>query len=379
MADNITPEEVPSTGTLENILGFDAADRWAKMPGATLAKAADLAVTEGKVATAQEAAETASSAAASAQSAADEARTAATQAVANANRAIYDTTKLYGFHYNAYMPTVNVADVSALWFVTGLADPTATLPPANQTEQCRTVAFINVSGAKTLNIYALNKVAEGLCGEIVVFDNAGTGIRVTDAGKTVLGAMMYAGGDGDSGPMMFRFQMIRGSALKLMVDDLVNCRWQDSAGVVDYPRPSGGASVTVDAALSTASENPVQNKVITAALDNKLSKYGQLLSVGGTPLWVSDGQTLYLPSSNRIPINAALLANVATMDCVSGSFFMPGGFSSVLLAFIINGTQVGGVTFSGLDESGAYMASVRAFNSGGAFRFISCIQKAAIS
>ena len=34
---------------------------------------------------------------------------------------------------------------------------------------------------------------------------------------------------------------------------------------------SGGSSITVDNALSTTSTNPVQNKVITASLNNKVS------------------------------------------------------------------------------------------------------------
>lgn len=34
--------------------------------------------------------------------------------------------------------------------------------------------------------------------------------------------------------------------------------------------PTGGSSVTVDSALSSTSENPVQNKVITSALNGKV-------------------------------------------------------------------------------------------------------------
>ena len=40
----------------------------------------------------------------------------------------------------------------------------------------------------------------------------------------------------------------------------------------------GGSSVTVDSALSTTSENPVQNKVIKSALDGKLSLSGGTLT-----------------------------------------------------------------------------------------------------
>lgn len=44
---------------------------------------------------------------------------------------------------------------------------------------------------------------------------------------------------------------------------------------------TGGASITVDAALSTTSENPVQNKVITAALNGKASTAVAVQSAAG--------------------------------------------------------------------------------------------------
>lgn len=46
----------------------------------------------------------------------------------------------------------------------------------------------------------------------------------------------------------------------------------DSNGNVAITVSGGGSSVTVDTALSATSTNPVQNKVIKAALDNKLNK-----------------------------------------------------------------------------------------------------------
>ena len=42
-------------------------------------------------------------------------------------------------------------------------------------------------------------------------------------------------------------------------------------GNVKYKSGGGGSSVTVDSALSSTSENPVQNKVITSALNGKVS------------------------------------------------------------------------------------------------------------
>lgn len=48
----------------------------------------------------------------------------------------------------------------------------------------------------------------------------------------------------------------------------VNVR-QSVSGDLQMPRIVSGGSITVDSALSSTSENPVQNKVIKAALDGK--------------------------------------------------------------------------------------------------------------
>lgn len=54
----------------------------------------------------------------------------------------------------------------------------------------------------------------------------------------------------------------------------------------------GGGSVTVDAALSPSSENPVQNKAIAAALENKADKE--------TTITVSGTTTTITPAPNTI-------------------------------------------------------------------------------
>lgn len=45
---------------------------------------------------------------------------------------------------------------------------------------------------------------------------------------------------------------------------------------IEYDLSSGGSSITVDDVLSTTSENPVQNKVITNALNGKADGYIEL-------------------------------------------------------------------------------------------------------
>lgn len=55
----------------------------------------------------------------------------------------------------------------------------------------------------------------------------------------------------------------------------------------------GGSSVTVDAALSASSENPVQNKVIAAALENKADKETTITVSGTTPTITPAPNTIY--------------------------------------------------------------------------------------
>lgn len=55
----------------------------------------------------------------------------------------------------------------------------------------------------------------------------------------------------------------------------------------------GGGSVTVDAALSASSENPVQNKAIAAALENKADKEATVTVSGTTPTITPANNTIY--------------------------------------------------------------------------------------
>lgn len=55
----------------------------------------------------------------------------------------------------------------------------------------------------------------------------------------------------------------------------------------------GGGTVTVDAALSASSENPVQNKAIAAALENKADKEATVTVSGTTPTITPANNTIY--------------------------------------------------------------------------------------
>ena len=76
----------------------------------------------------------------------------------------------------------------------------------------------------------------------------------------------------------------------------VNVR-QSVSGDLQMPRIVSGGSITVDSALSSTSENPVQNNVIKAALDGKIAApadpvSGQFLVYNGTA-WVAQTLTAW--------------------------------------------------------------------------------------
>lgn len=63
----------------------------------------------------------------------------------------------------------------------------------------------------------------------------------------------------------------------------------------------GGSSVTVDSALSSTSENPVQNKVITSALNDKVSTtaYSAETRYGVAKIWKGTDNYLYIRTDGR--------------------------------------------------------------------------------
>lgn len=63
----------------------------------------------------------------------------------------------------------------------------------------------------------------------------------------------------------------------------------------------GGSSVTVDSALSSTSENPVQNKVITSALNGKVSTttYAAQGTYGLAKIWKGTDNYLYIRTDGQ--------------------------------------------------------------------------------
>lgn len=158
---------------------------------------------------AQSAATTASNFANASRSSANEARTYKDNA-----KTYMDNAKNYSENVNVFVPSVSMEGVLSWTNKAGLTNPTS----------------VNIKGAKgdtgTAATITIGSVTTGEPGTNVVVSNSGTSTNA-----------------------ILNFTIPRGN-----------------------PGSGGGTSVEVDAALSATSLNPVQNKVIKAALDNKVNK-----------------------------------------------------------------------------------------------------------
>lgn len=141
---------------------------------------------------------------------------------------------------------------------------------------------------------------------------------------------------------------------------------------------SGGASVTIDDALSDTSTNPVQNKVITVALDNKVDitnlatvaisgSYNDLSDkpemIGNTwrPIMVDDevklsdsSSTIEFKSGNNVTLSytsesnkGSIQFNVPTATANSLGLVRPDGSSIIITNGIISAVNGGGVGAAG--------------------------------
>ena len=188
--------------------------------------------------------EAAQSAATAASNFASAARNSANEAQTYRNNAktYMDNAKNYSENVNVFVPSVSSAGVLSWTNKAGLTNPKS----------------VNIKGAKgdtgTAATITIGSVTTGAPGTNVVVSNSGTSTNA-----------------------ILNFTIPRGQ-----------------------PGAGGGTSVEVDAALSATSLNPVQNKVIKAALDNKVNKtdtiYEANLGWGGRN--IADGSS---------PIDAAMI------------------------------------------------------------------------
>ncbi len=120
----------------------------------------------------------------------------------------------------------------------------------------------------------------------------------------------------------------------------------------------GGSSVTVDDALSTTSENPVQNKVITNNFDNYVPKSGNAwvtesgTSDGWTYRKYSDGTFDAWGTFTKTPTSSTASGNIYYSNAISQA--MP--FTAVADSTIVTGSV--GAQYAWLVNTSAATANV---------------------
>lgn len=95
---------------------------------------------------------------------------------------------------------------------------------------------------------------------------------------------------------------------------MATIKYKDPASGNWVEIPTGGSSVTVDSALSSTSENPVQNKVINSALSGKQDKISSTnklpaSNVSGLSTVATSGSYSDLSNKPTIPTKVSELTN----------------------------------------------------------------------
>lgn len=241
MAEKINIVQVPEVETISKLLGVDANNTWAKIPAT---KFASTETVESVNATANE-------------------------AVTTANAAKVNADRLFGMARSVYVVPLNETQdysVSALWFCNGLTDPTASLPPASEPGAYGTIACFPSGNAEVkLRLVSLSAIPEKTTAEFSCLSNAAK--LTLYAGNTELG--YFIRGDGESG-FSYSARIVDGSII--IISAMAGCTFTPTYTGSSYwvlVASGGGDSINVDSALNLESTNPVQNKVVTSALDAK--------------------------------------------------------------------------------------------------------------
>lgn len=106
---------------------------------------------------------------------------------------------------------------------------------------------------------------------------------------------------------LFKYDVKEDGILTFSITRALNNNWDIIDNAMNTP-----PSITIDDALSTTSENPVQNKVITNVISNKIDK---VTSVGNT------AKPIYVNSSGNLTACSASLGNSSTPIYMSGGQF----------------------------------------------------------
>lgn len=268
VADNAKTMATTAKGTAET------ADRKATDAKSIASDAGRLAGTANSNAIdAKNKATAAQTAATNAQNASNDAATSAviatkkaTEAVVAANSVTGDIDKIWGRMRKIYTPEMTEQHdypVSALWFYNGLTVPTSSIFPTNTAGTYDSIFIPTGNGASEvkLRVKGLSYAEDAVLSVLVMCQKL-----TLYAENTELGYITRGSANKTFGWLCFSVRIVQGGIFA--ITEMANCTFTLTYAGTEY-RVLVPSMPTVDSALSSSSENPVQNKVVKAALDGK--------------------------------------------------------------------------------------------------------------
>lgn len=157
------------------------------------------------------------------------------------------------------------------------------------------VELTNVSGLAKLNVNQ-NNIKCSKFGEAIPVLGVATPVTAADISKNITESdLPYQAANKQYVEDNFQSKLVSGTNIKTINN-------QSILGSGNINISGGGGTIFIDSALSETSENPVQNKVITANLNNKQNKFATVTKDGST-------QTVKIDDTLAITTNPNLVAD----------------------------------------------------------------------
>lgn len=282
-------ENVPEVATISKLLGVDANNKWAKIPGAKFATAEQLTAVDNKATNAQTAANSAVQTADQAKSTADGIDGKATQALSNSQTAVSTaaTAKTIAEKNDALLmgaeTWLNEGDITIYTgnWVNGTLDPKPGTGQVNAKFRCISFEY-KTPNTRTLTLKDFESFyGTKMHGRLVVVVKGGSKLNLTVPPAGNQGAVVPVNPANNPNGLALYVFSIELCETYGIVDCLYNCTFEQANPLQVLLNAERGGSVTVDSALSTDSTNPVENKAVTAALNAKAGLASPTFS--GTP------------------------------------------------------------------------------------------------
>lgn len=273
-------ENVPEVATISQILGVDSNNKWAKIAGGAYSTPADVAEAikpvkqsaDNAVAAATAATDTANSAKTTAEGiagTANDAKTQSTQAVNTATIAKTSAEKnndlLMG---SVKWPAAGDITIYSGNWVNGTLDPKPATGQINSKFRCLNLVY-RQGASRTLTLKGLmNFVGNNLHARLTVAVDGGGNLVLTEPSEGIQGIIVPVNPANNNYLATYVFS-IELCETYCVVDCLYNCTFEQANPLQLLLNAERGTDIEVDSALSTTSENPVQNKVVAAALNTK--------------------------------------------------------------------------------------------------------------